>query len=287
MTSLRILTCALVLLTTKAAWADELPWSAANEHVAADLGAGAPLVLHVVVPLCDSRQIACGKGGAGNPRDLDRNLYWGAIFGARRFFDRKRSGFERVSSTREIEGVLERVVYRRWYDGAKWGRAERVEQIVVLDAVERIGAAVDGFWSGMKEGETIPIRDGERERSLRVHAVGYVGHNWGYEGIGTGQEKRRETSNADALPSFILSCVSERYFAAGLENEGSSALLLTRDFIAPEGYALEALVRALGENATRTQARHRVIAAYAKWQRIPVATAARLFSRVPTATRTR
>jgi hypothetical protein len=39
-----------------------------------DVRAGAPLVTHVTVVLCDGDQLACGEG-AGRPGDLEKNLY--------------------------------------------------------------------------------------------------------------------------------------------------------------------------------------------------------------------
>src|SRR5262245_50438317 len=52
---------------------------------------GKPPVLYVVVPLCSNEQVDCGSTLAGRPGDLEHNLYWGAVFGARRFFERRAS----------------------------------------------------------------------------------------------------------------------------------------------------------------------------------------------------
>src|SRR6185436_197968 len=52
----------------------------------------APLVVYVVVPLCSNQQIDCGSVIAGRPGDLAHNVYWGAVFGDRRFLARKGSG---------------------------------------------------------------------------------------------------------------------------------------------------------------------------------------------------
>ena len=57
------------------------------------------LTVHVLVPLCDNDQIDCGSTRAGDPDDLGHNLYWGAVFGHKRFFSRKASSFLPAKST--------------------------------------------------------------------------------------------------------------------------------------------------------------------------------------------
>src|SRR6185437_4112950 len=85
-------------------------------------GAGRPLVVYVVVPLCSNAQIDCGSSIAGRPTDLAHNIYWGAIFGARRFLERKGSGWERVDVAAEDGARLERAVFRMRVPGTPWGR---------------------------------------------------------------------------------------------------------------------------------------------------------------------
>src|SRR5215217_9621194 len=73
------------------------PWTEHYPRIEADVATGKPLTLLVVVPLCDSQVIACGGQGAGDPGSLDKNLYWGRAFGARRFFDESAKQFRRVA----------------------------------------------------------------------------------------------------------------------------------------------------------------------------------------------
>src|SRR5687768_8733263 len=90
------------------------PWSGLSPAIAEDIRAGRPLVTLVVVPLCSNKQINCGSSIAGRPGDLRTNIYWGAIFGQKRYFDRKGSGWTRVSAVLDPEaGILERAVFRR------------------------------------------------------------------------------------------------------------------------------------------------------------------------------
>ena len=54
---------------------------------------------------------------------------------------------------------------------------------------------------------------------------------------------------------------------------------MTRDLMAPEGYAVEAVVDALGDNVSAREIRARVVRAYARWQRIPEKVASTIFAR--------
>src|SRR5262245_10673348 len=145
-------------------------WAAAFPAISADVRAGKPFVTVVVVPLCSNEQIDCGSGPAGKPGSLATNLYWGAIFGARRHFERKNSGWERVDLQGPealgsgAEGTLERAVYRRRGRAAAWDSARDVEQIVVLEAVHgaQIDRAIDRFWSLATSGGRVRFTDSGR-----------------------------------------------------------------------------------------------------------------------------
>lgn len=272
------------LLLTPAAQADPAGgWGSAFPFISADLTAGKPLVVQVVVPLCDNAQIACGRGGLGSPGNLATNLYWGARFGAKRMLDRPGSGFElvaeKISDGRREDGWLARAVYRRWVSGSAWGIAgKRIEQILVLDAIHgaHIDRAVDRFWSAATGGASVCFRDGERKRRERVHVVGYAGHNRLMDG------KRLPPAPSGAAarprPSFVLACLSDRFFSARLRAAGSTPLVMTRAYMAPEGYAIAAAARGLGDNVSSRQLRDGVVQAYAKWQRIDFRRASRLFA---------
>ncbi|MBK7581448.1 MAG: hypothetical protein IPI67_14710 [Myxococcales bacterium] len=272
----------VLLLVTRAALGEPPPAAGAPDwnpkQLRAELAKGRPLVVHVRVALCSNRQIDCGSGIAGRAGNLSHNIYWGAIFGARRFLDRKSSGWERLSVTALDDVVLERAVYRRKVPAKRWGlsRAEPIEQLVVLDAVhgDRIDQAVTGFFRSASTGETLRVNDGAGERVLTVQVAGYVGHNRLMDGL-----KLPEPEAApSALPSFVLACYSEQYFGAKLRRAGSPTLVMTRQLMAPEGYLLEAVLKGIGDGKTRSEIRAGAVRSYAKWQRLSQGTAAWIFA---------
>jgi len=256
---------------------DEPGWDRAR--IQEDLEAGRPLVVHVLVALCSNDQIDCGSSIAGRAGNLSHNVYWGAIFGARRFLERKHSEFSRLSLEKIDDVVLERAVYRRRVPAARWKlqREGSVEQIVVLDAVhgDAINRAVSGFWSAAASGERLSIVDGGRTRALSVHVAGYVGHNRLMDGVALPEAK----PSPAALPSFVLACYSESYFGTKLRKAGSTPLVTTRQLMAPEGYVLDAVLRGIGDGDDRSKIRERAVSAYAKWQKLSHGVASGIFAK--------
>ena len=148
----------------------------------------------------------------------------------------------------------------------------------MLEAVHgaRIDSAVSRFWAFATGGGRVRFRDGERARDERVHVAGYAGHNRLMDGLdlpqGPGFRER-------AVPSFVLACYSESYFDEALRGSGSRPLLTTRALMAPEGYAVSATLKGLGDNLAHGALRDGVVREYAKWQRLPFGVASPMFSR--------
>jgi hypothetical protein len=241
---------------------------------AAEPGAKAPLVIHVIVPLCSNDQIDCGSPAAGLAGNLRTNLYWGAIFGHKRFFERTKSEFTRIDLARGKGPLLERAVYRRMISAPD----KTVEQIVVLDAYhgDSIDQAVDMFWHRATKGGIVHFRDGDKDREERVSIVGYAGHNRLMDGVRLPAVPKE---GASPIPSFVLACASEQYFGPSLRAAGSETLVMTRTLMAPEGYVLDAVVRAIGERAAPAQIRASAVKAYAKWQNLSESVAGTIFAK--------
>lgn len=258
----------------------EAAWSDPFHRIAEDVQAGNPFVIHVSVPLCSNAQINCGASWAGKPDGLSKNVYWGAVFGARRFFDRKQSGWERVELQSGPAPYLERVIYRRFIPGAAWklDGSRRVEQLVVLQAVhgDQIDRAVYDFWRMATEGGEVAFRDGEEERKVRVHVAGYAGHNRLMDGLKWPGSSGGQ-SQGNAIPSFVLACYSDSYFSAALERAGSAPLLMTRALMAPEGYVIDAITKELGNNKSEEHVRRETVRVYAEFQRISMGEAGAVF----------
>ncbi len=270
----------LVALTSPARGEPSEPAQAAwttDGPAAGDLAAGRPLVVRVIIPLCSNDQVSCGASWAGQPGRPKTNLYWGAIFGARTLFEARSSPWHTVEIGPGEGPVVERAVYRRSVPGELWGLEGEIEQIAVLEAHhgDHIDAAVRALMETAARGGTTTFRDGDRVRTERIHVVGYAGHNRLMDGVSAPEVEGTDS----AIPSFVLACDSERWFSQRLVAVGSRPLVMTRALMAPEGYVVDAAVRAVGERAPERAVRDRVVRAYARWQRTTVGAASVLFAR--------
>lgn len=251
-----------------------------NSALAAESPRPAPLVFHVIVPLCSNEQIDCGSPAAGLSGNLKTNLYWGAVFGHRRFFDRKQSDFTRIDVARGKGALLERAVYKRRVD-VPGSEGKTREEIVVLDAYhgDSIDTAVETFWHRATHGGVIHFRDGDKDREERVSIAGYAGHNRLMDGL---RLQAVPKGSASPIPSFVLACESEQYFGPALRDAGSETLVMTRSLMAPEGYVLDAVVRAIGDGAKPAKIRTAAVKAYAKWQKLSDGAAGAIFAKPET-----
>jgi hypothetical protein len=153
-----------------------------------------------------------------------------------------------------------------------------VEELVVLQAVhgDAIDRAVDHWWRIATHGGLVRFQDGAQARTVQISSAGYAGHNRLMNGTqlpGAGGGARAP------VPTFVLACKSEPYFAEALEKAGSLPLVTTSALMAPEGYLVDALAKGLGENLGPGELRQRAVAAYAKWQRLTLAQAGAVFAR--------
>ncbi|OGQ26601.1 MAG: hypothetical protein A2138_17050 [Deltaproteobacteria bacterium RBG_16_71_12] len=220
--------------------------------------AAAPVDVLVVVPLCDGAKLACGNGALGDPRSLDGNLYWGARFGAERFL----AGRAGVTVTERRAGTPPLLRELRLVRRAAKGEREVKATLLAFDG-ERIDDALAYFLDAV--------------RLRRADLVVWAGHDRLMD-VGAPEIERAGRPASVA----VLACESERYFGPVLDAMGARAVALTRTFMAPEGYLLDALIESVAKNGPdeRVLLRQALVAAYARWQRISRTSAATVFSRL-------
>ncbi len=238
----------------------------ANRHSAAtDVSSGKPFLVQVFVPLCaDSRGGKCGKHkGAGDPTNLDDNLYWGAIWGARRYLSRGYLGWQVQSSPAEA-WELERLVLTRSVPGRRWGASGNVEQIVVLHAMDGEANldALDRFRARASGGGTLSFSG----RTESVHVVGYMGRNPLLKNgrVPDEVDLPDPSSSSSAIPSFSIAAHSRETMAPWLAGTGSAAVVLARGPVASEAYVLDSILKGLGENHTTYEIWSETAKAYRK-----------------------
>ncbi|QQS41059.1 MAG: hypothetical protein IPM63_17100 [Acidobacteriota bacterium] len=218
-------------------------------------------VVHVIVALCDNENqgIVPVSASLGNGEDPDRNLYWGAAFGVRTYFDKSASWklVERRSAPKN--GVLERLIYRHASE----------DVILVADAYrgDRIRGAIADSLAALAgslrenveiEGRTVQIYGG-------ADLVAFVGHN-GLMDFELGQEfPAADEQERDAV---VLACASRQYFRESIRQAGAKPLLWTTNLMAPEAYILHDAIEGWVADEDDEEIRSRAAKAYSKYQKI-------------------
>jgi len=78
--------------------------------------------------------------------------------------------------------------------------------------------------------------------------------------------------------AIILACASKSFFAPGLRPTGAQPLLWTTGLMAPEAYTLKAALDGWMAGESDEQIKQRAAEAYAKYQKLSVKSARRLFA---------
>nr|WP_246057602.1 hypothetical protein [Leptospira gomenensis] len=220
------------------------------------------VTIEVFVPLCDGAYLACGKGKAGDPRSLKDNLYWGAAYGAESFLKRK-PNFKIVET---IDGAPDSPVLRKI-------KVERIarpgESKVILRihayAGDRIDEALERF---------LRTASGNSDANLLV----WAGHDRLMDRLPPDIKSRSKNGQAVA----VLACESEKYFGPILKTLHANPIAMTRTYMAPEAYLLEALADTAARSGIddKRVVRASLIKAYSKYQRISEKAAGTVFSRL-------
>jgi hypothetical protein len=225
--------------------------------------AASPIRVEIFVPLCDSALIACGRGAAGDPRSLSDNLYWGAAYGAERFLLKSRE-LKLIRRTdapvpghpsvlRELELIRKRGVNEK-----------EVQVVIRAYAGDRIDDALVDFLETAASNTSADL-------------VVWAGHDRLMD-----VPTPHITKSAHPGAVAVLACSSETFFRPALDALGSRPIALTRSFMAPEAYLLEALIRSVAANGVDDTAsmRDALVEAYAHYQHISKRAAATVFSRL-------
>ena len=240
-----------------------------SSRAAEDVRAGKPLVIEVFVPLCsDDKGGPCGKHpGAGEAKNLEDNLYWGAVFGANRYLGRRDTGWSRVESGPAESFELERVTFKRSVSGAGWGTSGSVDVLVVLHAIDGDSgqAALERFLDVAGRGGSLKLGDGTTQD---VHAVGFMGRNpLLVNGRVPSKLALPAAPSGTGIPIFTTMAHARETLGSYVRRAGSREILLPRGPVASEGYVLDAVLQGLAKNETGWSIRKRVVKAYTRWHK--------------------
>ena len=225
--------------------------------------------IHVFVALCDNKfqGIVPVPAKIGNGQDAATNLYWGAAFGVKTFFN-KSSEWKLVEVKKNPpENILERLLFKHKtkniylladaYDG-KYIKQTTIDFLLACSG--------KGITTINNNGKEIPFGG-------MSDILAYVGHD-GLMDFSLTNEFEKE--NDEDRKAIMLACISKKYFSSYIKSTGADPLLWSTGLMAPEAYTLhDALNRWIDTNDA-AQTRNAAAAAYSKYQRCSMTAAKNL-----------
>ena len=232
-------------------------------------------VAHVLVALCDNEHqgIVPVPPAIGNGEDAARNLYWGAGFGVKSFFKKKKEWELLAQIDNPTAAIIERLVFKH--------KTKNV--YMVADAyrgIEIKRTTIDFFASSAGAmNDAVEIKEGGKTFQLGINGnadlLAYIGHDGLMDFDIDSPPAKQDESKRDAV---MLACISKSYFAKHLQKTGANPLLWTTGLMAPEAYVLHAALEGWINNENGEQVRNRAAAAYNTYQRCGLKAAQRLFA---------
>ena len=233
---------------------------------------GEPISIHLRVPLCDNKNqgIVPVSKKLGNGLDLHNNLYWGAKYGVKNYFNNI-SQWTLLESEKDLnDNILERVVFYREY-------SNKARAYLIADAHrgDKMKDCLMDFMHAMsgRVNEEIVIEDETIKIGSNADLLVFNGHNglmdYDIEFVETADEKVREIS--------VIGCISHNYFVDHLKHSMGYPLLMTTNLMAPEAYVLSSLIDAWILLKEEEKIRTEVGKSYHKYQKCGLKGATRLF----------
>jgi hypothetical protein len=269
----------LTAVATSAGWASTA--RTVQDRLDSDITAGKPVVVHVVVALCDNvnQGIIPVPEALGNGQDPKTNLYWGARYGVRTHL-LGAAGWTRIDAAKPDDPrVLDRVVLhtnlkRDQTSVPVYVVADGWDGLYIRDALQAYLRMAAGGTT-----ETVEVGQGSGALELRAggasHMLAYVGHN-GLMDFSLEPPVFPHTERP-ARSAIVLACASKSYFLAQLQAVSAHPLLLTTGLMAPEAYTLDSAIRTWVEQRTTSAVVHAAASAYDRYQHCGLTAARRLF----------
>ena len=216
--------------------------------------------IHVFVALCDNKYQGIVPVGEkiGNGQNAATNLYWGAAYGVKTFFNKSKEWTLIETKKDAAEHIPERLLFKHKtkniylladaYDG----------QYIKQTTIDFLLACSGKGITTMKNGNTeIPFGGA-------ADILAYVGHD-GLMDFSLPDEFEKQ--NDEHRKAIMLACISKKYFSSHIKSTGAQPLLWTTGLMAPEAYILHDALNKWIETSDAAQTRNAAAAAYSKYQR--------------------
>ena len=230
-----------------------------EKKIAAKKNAGVKTI-HVFVALCDNKYqgIVPVAENIGNGQNAATNLYWGAAYGVKTFFN-KSNEWKLIETKKDpAQHIPERLLFKH----------KRKNIYLLADAYDGQyikQTTIDFLLACSGKGMTM-IKHGDTEIPFggASDILAYVGHD-GLMDFSLDEEFEKEDD--ENRKAVMLACISKKYFSAHLKATGAQPLLWSTGLMAPEAYVLHDALNKWIETGDAAQTRNAAASAYSKYQR--------------------
>lgn len=215
----------------------------------------------VIVSLADNEHqgIIPTTAELGDGQNPNTNLYWGALYGVKTYFNRSKDySINSGIPTDPIKGALESITI-----------SSNEKDNVTIDAIA---------FDGRHQETALRLYYDSLETNLRGYdLVVYVGHNPLMDINPKFNKHPREELHTTNVKTAVLACQSRSFFKAILEDTKAEEYVMTNGNMAPEAYSLDGILQAWMNDEPASMASKRAAEQYAKYQKIPMKNANWLF----------
>ena len=195
------------------------------------------LFVHILVPLCDNKNqgIIPTSKSLGDGLNLRTNLYWGAGYGIKTHFKRKKD-WKIVKDTFNItKNILERVIFYK-----KFKNNTKVYLIADAYRGDKMKECVDDFLNSLAGINKSNIIIDTDTIGLKGNAdfIIFNGHN----GLMDADSEIRYTRDKTHRDAAVITCVSKEYFLSYFICSYSYPLVTTTSLLPPEAYVAEGII---------------------------------------------
>lgn len=231
-----------------------------------------PKTIHVFVALCDNEHqgIAPVPASIGDGKKPSTNLYWGAGYGVKTFFDKKTTDWELLEVLSVPDSpILERILFKHKLSDT-YLLADAYDGECIQTCTEDFLKAANGQsgFDMIHDGMTLGFGGS-------AQLMAYVGHN-GLMEFWVELPMQEEVSKPRDV--MILACISQDYFQEEIQLAQANPILWTTGLMAPEAYTLKAAIDGWILNESGEQIHERAAQAYHQYQKCGIRGARNLFA---------
>ena len=225
--------------------------------------------IHVFVALCDNKYqgIVPVPEKIGNGQDAANNLYWGAAYGIKAFFNKSNQWKLIDSKKNPATNILERLIFKHRskniYLLADAYNGQFIKQTTIDFLLSCSGKGIT----------TIKADDNEIPFGGASDILAYIGHD-GLMDFSLSIDFKKE--NEENRKAIILACKSKQFFSSHLRTSGAEPLLWSTGLMAPEAYILHDALNEWIQSGNEQTIRNAAASAYSRYQKCSIKAAKNL-----------